>query len=824
MTTHLTSDQEIQIETWLSQLTLTEKISLLSGADNWATQAIPRLGIPSLTTTDGPHGVRTDGPNTSRPDGTTTAYPTGISIAATWDRDLVRTLGAALAEETRNMGCDVLLGPCVNIIRNPLGGRNFESYSEDPYLAGEIGLNWVLGLQEKGVAASLKHFACNNQEVERMRVNVCVDERSLRELYLPAFEKIVKQAQPWTVMCAYPRLNGSYCSENRFLLKELLKGEWGFEGAVISDWGAVHSTAASVSNGLDLEMPGPARWRGSLLKEAVTNWQVSENDLDNVVRRILRLITRCAPGKTDPRPNATNTPEHRAIARQIARESITLLKNKGSLLPISKSVQKIAVIGLNATQRITGGGSSQVLGHYWVTPLQGLQNALAGKVKIVYEPGVDNRAMPVPIEAELLWQPDGSQGLVGRVYNNLDFTGEPVLQQIPTLNAWWGGVGPAAGSIDPCAFSGVWEGLYRAVASGVTPFFLFNNGHAKLYLDDTLIIENNSGDIEPEYGNLSSVLAGGSAELVAGQTYRLRVEMSYQTVDGFSILQVGHIPPYVPSDGYARAVEAAKNADLAIVFAGNPQDYEREGLDRPNMALPGNQNELISEVVQANPNTVVVINSGSPVDMPWVGQVPAILWAHYPGQEGGNALAEILTGQVSPSGKLPITLPVRLKDNPGFINYPGGKSVNYGEGIFVGYRFYDTCGIEPLFPFGHGLSYTQFEYADLKVPEVFSSGQLVEISFSVKNVGGFAASEVVQVYVQDVEASLQRPLNELKGFQRILLAPGEQTRVCISLDERAFSFYDPAQHQWVSEPGHFEIKVGSSSRDIRLTANIKLEA
>ncbi|MFZ3071565.1 MAG: glycoside hydrolase family 3 C-terminal domain-containing protein [Anaerolineaceae bacterium] len=824
MTAYLTPDQDAQVETWLSQLTLAEKISLLSGADNWSTRAIHRLGIPSLITSDGPHGVRTDGANTSRPDGPTTAYPTGVSMAATWDRELVRTLGAALAEETRAMGCDILLGPCVNIMRAPLGGRNFESYSEDPYLAGEIGLNWVLGLQSKGVGASLKHFACNNQETERMRVNVIVSERALREIYLPAFEKIVRHAQPWTVMGAYNRLNGTYACENKTLLKNILKDEWGFEGAVISDWVALHSTATPLNAGVDIEMPGPARWRGNLLKEAVETWQVEETALDDAVRRVLRLVARCIPGKTEAHPKATDTPEHRAIARQIARESITLLKNEGDLLPLKDTVRKIAVIGLNAFLPTTGGGSSQVLGHYWVTPLQGLQTALGERVDIRYEPGDDNRVQPDPIEASLLSQPDGSQGLIGRLYNNPDFQGEPVLKQrVPALDSWWAHTGPARDVIDPHEFSGIWEGLYKAVASGMTPFFLFNTGHAKLYLDDALVVENNSGDVMPEYGNLSTVLAGGSYELIAGKSYRLRVELSNQTADGFSLLQIGHIPQYVALDGHERAVSAAREADLAIVFAGNPQSFEREGLDRPSMQLPGSQDQLIEQVVKANPNTVVVINAGAPIEMPWADQVPAIVWAYYPGQEGGNALAEILTGEISPSGKLPMSLPFRLEDNPAFINYPGERSVNYGEGVFVGYRYYDTCDIAPRFAFGHGLSYTSFEYGNLQFPQSLKTGQAAQICFTIKNAGERSASEIAQVYVHDVQASVQRPVHELKGFRRVSLEPGEEVQVQLSLDERAFAFFDQDRHKWVTEPGYFEVQVGSSSRDIRLSASIKLE-
>jgi len=824
MVHYLSREQELQVESWLSQLTLPEKIRLLSGADNWSVPAVPRLGIPALIVSDGPHGVRADRASSRRPAGATNAYPTGVGIAATWNRELTRKLGAALAEESREMGVDVLLGPCVSIMHSPLGGRNFETYSEDPFLAGEIGLNWVLGLQQKGVGASVKHFAGNDQERERMRLNVIISERALREVYLAPFEKIVRRAQPWTVMAAYVRLNGTYASENSWLLRSVLKEEWGFEGAVISDWFATHSAAAALNAGLDLEMPGPALWRGGHLKEAVDTWQVSEDTLDEAVRRVLILIARCRPGQVPPRPGAVDTAQRRALARELARQSITLLKNEGGLLPLPTSAKKIAVIGLNASTRVTGGGSSFVKGPYWVTPLEGLRQALGPEVELVYEPGADNRVLPQVIESSFFSQVDGSAGLLASLYNNPDFEGAPLRKTDPALDSWWGGMGPAEGNINARCFSGTWEGLYTAAASGETPLFLANNGHAKLFIDDQLVVENHSGDVIPDYGNFSSVLVGGSIGLEAGRHYRLKVEYSFETHAGFPFLQLAHLPPYVPEDGQARAVRAAAEADLAIVFAGNPDGYETEGADRPSMRLPGSQDELIAGVVSANPSTIVVVHAGAPLEMPWAEQVPAILWAYYPGQEGGNALADLLTGAESPSGKLPMSIPYRLEDDPTFVNYPGDQSLWYGEGIFIGYRSYDLRKMDVRFPFGHGLSYTRFEYSDLYCPESFHPGEKVEISFSLRNSGRQNGAEVAQVYVRDVQSSVARPVRELNGFSRVQLRAGEETRVSIQLDARAFSYYDQDRHCWTMEPGYFEIEVGSSSRDIRLSGSLRLEA
>jgi beta-glucosidase len=662
---------EQRIEDLLSQLTLKEKVALLSGTDTWHTAAIERLGIPPLTMTDGPHGVRAPHPKGGRVVGPATAFPTGISMAASWNPELVEQVGVALGEETRAMGCDVLLGPCVNIMRTPLAGRNFESYSEDPYLAGRIAVAWVKGVQSQRVGASLKHFACNNQETERFRGSSVVDERTLREIYLPAFESVVKEAGPWTVMCAYNRLNGVYASQHRYLLTEILKEEWGYDGVVVSDWAANHTTVESVAGGLDLEMPGPAKYYGQLLVEAVQYWQIDGALIDGAVRRMLRLLLRC--GKLDDPtalpPGSVNTPEHQKLARSLAEEAITLLKNEAGLLPLdANTLQSMAVIGPNAAEaRLGGGGSAYVEPPYRVSPLEGLQAKLGNRVEIRYEQG---------------------------------------------------------------------------------------SGHE--------------------------------------------------------------------DDRISRAVELARASDVAIIFAGLPERYETEGRDRPDWELPGRQAELIQAVARANRKTVVVLNCGAPVAMPWIEDVPALVLAYYPGLEGGHAIANILAGEVNPSGKLTLTLPRRMEDNPTFLNYPGRREVRYGEGIFVGYRYYDKLDVEPLFPFGHGLSYTTFEYSRLQVPAQVKMGEPVRVSVAVKNTGPVAGKEVVQLYIHDRQATLPRPPQELKGFAKLSLQPGEAQTVTFDLDQRALSFYDPERAQWVAEAGEFDILIGSSSRDIRARATFSL--
>ncbi len=652
----------------LNKLTLEEKILLLSGKDDWNTAPIQRLGIPSITMTDGPHGVRATNVGSERKEGLTTSFPTGISMAASWNTELIERVGQVLGEETRGMGCDILLGPCVNIVRYPLGGRNFETYSEDPYLAGRTAVAMIKGVQSRGVGTSLKHYALNNYEIERDRASSNVDERTLREIYLPQFEMAVKEAHPWTVMCSYNRINGVYASQNDTMLNKILKEEWGFEGAVVSDWGANHTIFESVKGGLDLEMPGPAKYY-TLLGEAVYRWQVDEQVINTAARRILRLVLMSGRMDGTVSIGTVNTAEHQALARNLAEEAITLLKNEGCVLPIDKKVKKIAVIGPNAAEAvIAGGGSSHVDPLYRISPLEGLKTLLDNKVEILYEQGCSNYDEPAK--------------------------------------------------------------------------------------DDRL----------------------------------------------------------------KRAVAAAKKADIAFVFVGYPETFETEGWDRPDMRLTGKQDELVTAIAAANPKTVVILNAGAPVSMPWIDQVAAVVLAYYPGQENGNAVAGVLFGKVNPSGKLPVTFPKRLEDSPAFVNqsYPGCRQVNYGEGIFVGYRYFDEVDLEPLFPFGHGLSYSTFEYNNLKVPRKVGAGKQVKVSLTVTNSSAVAGKEVVQLYVEDPECYLPRPPKELKGFTKVELQPGESREVTFALDQRALSFYDPRRKGWVAEPGEFLVLVGSSSRDIRL--------
>jgi len=816
---------EDRIEGLLRQMTLDEKCALLAGKDTWNTVPIERLGIPSLTMTDGPHGVRASNPETGRKMGPATSFPTGVSMASSWNIELIERVGKALGEETHGMGCDILLGPCVNIVRSPLAGRNFESYSEDPYLAGQIGLAWVKGLQSQGVGASLKHYACNNQEFNRDRGSSEIDERTLREIYLAQFETIVKEAHPWTVMNSYNRINGIYASENHTLLTDILKNEWGFDGVVISDWGATHNTVEPVIAGMDIEMPGPTKYFGSLLVSAVRNWQIPEASVDEAVRRILRMII--LSGKMDNPEDlpkgSVNTPEHQALARELAEESIVLLKNQGELLPLNKSeIKSIAVIGPNAAEaRYGGGGSSFLEPPYSISPLEGLQKKLGDQLEIHYELGCTNLVFPPLIPPGFF-----PGGLKAEYFANSTLSGTPaiVLDQPNLDQLWFDSIPAESVSIDN--FSVRWSGKLVVSRSGLYTLMLGNLDQCKLFLDGDLILENNQGSkpLDVIWADPISVFSSAQVELEAGKEYTFRGEFDKSSGDKYAAVQLRYLEPAEPEGAgtFERAIDMAKMCDVAIIFAGMPTGFESEGGDRPDMDLPGRQNELIQAIVKANPRTIVVVNAGAPVTMPWIAEVPAVVEAFYPGQEGGSAIANILFGDVNPSGKLSVTFPKRLKDNPAYLNYPGDREVLYGEGIFVGYRYYEMRDVEPLFPFGYGLSYTSFEYSDLALPRYAVRGDPIHVSLKVKNTGQRSGKEVVQLYVKDVKSSLLRPPKELKGFAKVNLDPDESKTVEFLLDDRALSFFDPVEKRWIAESGEFEVLIGASASAIRLRETLEL--
>lgn len=661
------------IKKLISQMTLEEKASLCSGLDAWRLKSVERLGIPTIMMTDGPHGLRkeqeSDLPG-MKPSVPATCFPTAAGLASSWNRELVERIGAALGEECQAEGVSVLLGPGANIKRSPLCGRNFEYFSEDPYLSSEMATSHIIGVQSQGVGTSLKHFAANNQEHRRMSVDAIIDERTLREIYLASFEGAVKKGRPWTVMCSYNKVNGEYASENKFLLTDILRNEWGFEGFVVSDWGAVNERVKGLEAGLDLEMPSSSGVGDRKIIEAVRNGLLPEEVLDKAVERILNIIFRAADNK---KKNATYDKEaHHRLAREAARECMVLLKNEDNILPLKRQ-GTIAVIG--------------------------------------------------------------------------EFVKKPRYQ------------GSGSSRVNPSK------------------------------LDDILEEINKS--------------AGNNVNVVYAQGYSLEKDETDEIL-------------------LTEAIRAAEQADVAVIFAGLPDHFESEGYDRQHMEMPESHCTLIEEVAKVQPNVVVVLSNGSPVEMPWIDKVKGVLEAYLGGQAMGGAVADLLFGDANPSGKLAETFPKKLSHNPSYLNFPGeGDRVEYREGLFVGYRYYDMKNIEPLFPFGHGLSYTTFEYSELKIDkkEILDT-ETVSVSVKVKNTGSMAGKEIVQLYVRDIESSVIRPDKELKGFEKIELKPGEEKTVVFELDKRAFAYYNPDIKDWHVETGEFEILIGKSSRDIVLRDKI----
>ncbi len=808
-----------RIDELLGRMSIEEKVSVLAGADLWHGTGVPRLGIPPIKMTDGPCGARG-----GRYQGGTTAacFPCGTALAATWNPELVERVGAALAEEVRTKGAHLLLAPTVNIHRSPLAGRNFECYSEDPFLTARIAVAYIRGVQSRNVGACIKHFVCNDSEFERNTISSQVGERALREIYLAPFEVAVKEAKPWSVMAAYNRVNGTYASEHPRLLQDILRGEWGFDGFVVSDWYGTRSTAAAVEAGLDLEMPGPARHRGEKLHDAVKAGAVSESSLDAAVRRLLELTVRSgAFEQPEEAPEeSVDRPEHRRLAREAAAEAIVLLKNEPGVLPLDRrAIQTLAVIGPNAdAAQVQGGGSAGVTPHYSVTPLEGIRAACADGVAVRYERGCTNhRVLPV-IDARLV--PSGFR---------VDYFGSPDLSGDPALTehsdridfVWEGRIEP---KVDPEIHSVRFAGTFAPTEEGAFTFSLTSVGRSRLFIDGTEVIDNWTQQIRGEsYFGAGTIEMKAQLEMREGEEREIRVE--YCRGNPFiSGIRVGALLP-VPDDLIDRAAAAAAEAEAAVVVVGLDDKWEGEGGDRLDMELPGRQAELVEQVAAANPNTVVVVNAGSPVAMDWLDRVPAVLEVWYPGQELGNSLADVLFGEVNPSGKLPTSFPKRIEDNPAYLNYPGENGeVLYGEGLFVGYRYYDRKRIEPRFPFGHGLSYTRFDYGELHMgSDRIGPGDELVVDVEVANVGDRAGREVAQLYLCDVECSLVRPEHELKAFCKVALAPGERKTLRFTLDPRALSFYDPAKEDWVAEPGEFEVRVGSSSRDIRSRARFVLE-
>ena len=754
--------------------------------------------------------------------GASACFPSGTALGATWDPELVGRVGAALAREVRDKGAQVLLAPTVNIHRHPLAGRSFECYSEDPHLSARMAVAYVRGVQGAGVGATVKHFVCNDSEFERRSISSEVGERALREIYLPPFEAAVREAGAWAVMTAYNRLNGTHCSEHP-LIRAVLKGEWGFDGLVMSDWYGSHAGAASANAGLDLEMPGPPAWMGPHLLADVRGGRVPEAVLDDQVRRLLRLLGRCGLLERPPEPapaRSPDRPEHRELAWRAAAAAIVLLRNEGDVLPLRPDrLRTLAVIGPNAeVLAIQGGGSAHVNPHAAAGPLAALREALGPAVRVEHEPGGPRATASALLDERLL---DGD-GLTLTYHAGLELEGPPVLSDaVHRARVTW--LGPAGPDLPPGGFSVRGRGRLLPRHPGRHRLSLASAGRSRLLLDGRVVIDNWEGWAPGStFHGIGSDEVSAEVELEAGRRYELAVELA-ATAGPLAGLLVRCAEP-LPPDLVERAAALAARADAAVVVVGTDDELEHEGADRESFALPPGQDELVERVAAANPRTVVVVNSGSPVRMDWAERVPAVLQSWFGGEEAGPALADVLLGRVNPSGRLPTTIPRRLEDTPAFLDYPGENGhVRYGEGIFVGYRWYDRRRIEPRFCFGHGLSYTTFDYGPLELDRaVVGPGETLTASVEITNRGALAGAEVVQLYVADLESRLARPERELRAFERVWLEPGESRRVRFELDARSLACWDPAAAAWVAEPGDFEIAVGASSRDLRSRARFTL--
>jgi beta-glucosidase len=802
---------ESRVDTLLSKMTLDEKITLIGGINDFYTQAIPRLGISPLRMSDGPLGVHDYGP--------TTAYPAGIALAASWDTDLAKRVGEAMGQDARARGVNFILAPGMNIYRAPMNGRNFEYFGEDPFLAARMAVSVIEGIQSQGVIATAKHYTANNQEYGRMDHSSDVDERTLREIYLPAFEASVKEGKVGAVMDAYNLVNGVYMTQNDYLNNVILKKEWRFDGIVMSDWGATHDGIAAAKGGLDLEMPSGLFMNKDTLLPAIQRGEVSVAVIDDKVRRIFRKAIEFGffdRGQTD-----TTIPLYsqkgREVALEEARSGMVLLKNENDILPLDKNrIKTIAVLGPDAYPAVIGGGGSSLTKPFNnASYLEGISNYLGEDARVFYTTG--EASLDEIVKAtEFASSPGGAVGLHGEYFNNDSLQGEPALARTDEKIDFHWGAGSYAPNGPDDRFSARWTGYFIPRTDDDYKFYVSADDGVRLFINDKQVID--------DWQRHSETLDTYTTHLEKGKPYKIRLE--YFEEVGTATVRFG-IAAATKTLGEGTKALVAK-ADAVVLCMGFDPSTESEGGDR-TFQLPGGQDSYIQQIAGLNKNVIVVLTAGGNVDMnKWIASVPALIHAWYPGQEGGTALAQILFGEVNPSGKLPASFERRWKDNAAFESYypkSPDKHVKYEEGVFVGYRYFDRSEVKPLFPFGFGLSYTKFQYSDLQViPASSGLNAPVIVSFNIKNVGQREGAEIAELYVGDSHASVPRPVKELKAFAKVNLQPGDSKRISLQLDCRAFSFFDIKKRVWSAEPGEFSILVGSSSAKIELQGKYVLSS
>ncbi len=834
----------IDTDAALAALSLEDKCRLLAGKTTWTTKAFPHAGIPEVKMSDGPNGVRGEGHGGSSTPGV--VVPSGITLGATWDPALLEQIGELLGTEAQRKGVHILLGPTVNIHRTPVGGRTFECYSEDPELSGALAAAYVRGVQSKDVAVTVKHFVCNDTEMDRMSVDVQVDDRPFREIYLRPFERAVKEGGAWGIMSAYNRLGGEHCAENRRLLTEILREEWGFDGFVVSDWFGVHHTVEAANAGLDLEMPAPVRVYGDKLVAAVEAGDVDEAQVDRLVTDLLVMMNRV---RADERPadapeQSVDDPAERALTRRAAVGGTVLLRNEvtagGSpVLPLDAStITRLAVIGPNAvTNQCMGGGSASLTPFEHRTLLTAFTERLgpgtAGATSIRFEPGVRTDRLTPVVKGGQLRQPNGEPGLRLEYVNGTSWDGDVVVEDVApsSLVRFFGSI-PAG--VDPRAFAVRISGEFLPDTDGLHQIGVVSTGPIVVVADGTTIVDDPQAQLprSQEFFGYGSVEAVGSVECTAGVPVPLDLRWRTMAGNGFAAVRLGIRSPE-PADLMERAVAAAAEADVAVVMVGTNDEWETEGFDRTTMDLPGRQDELVRRVCAANPRTAVIVNAGSPVTMDWAtgaGGAPAVLTSFFAGQEQAEALVDVLFGVADPGGRLPLTIPARLDDHPARENEgtnegPYGKPVQrYEEGLNVGYRGYEQRGIDPRFPFGHGLSYGSADWGAPTVDRtsVTVADPAVEVTVPVTATGDRAATVVVQGYVAAVGSLVERPRKQLEAFAKLVVEPGTTATATLTFGEQAFARWDAAGAEWVVDRGEYDLVIAASTADERSRLRITI--
>lgn len=777
----------------LATLSLTQKIALLSGADFWRTTAIPEAGIPQIKVTDGPNGARGD----LAAHVPAACFPVGVALGATWNTALLAEIGKALGEETKTKAAHVLLGPTINLQRTPVGGRNFECYSEDPYLTGELAVSYVDALQATGIGACPKHFVGNDTEHERMTISSDIDERTLREVYLAPFEQTVKRAAPWTIMAAYNRINATYACSHRALLVDMLKTEWGFNGVVISDWFAARETVENANGGLDLEMPGPSRIWGAELASAAENGNVDEAEIDDKVSRILALIDRTGVRDNEPiaAEQGIDNAQHRELIRRAGAEAMVLLKNTAGRLPLSKSeTRSLAIIGPNAELgQIMGGGSSFVNSHRPVHPLEGLQAAFPG-ANTRFETGCTNYKYLPPFHPGTYATPAGESGHFLREYfDNEGFAGTPakrdtIASSRITMLEGVASDGPSANYMRLSA-------QFTPTTSGAHELGVFSAGQARIRLDGEIIVDNWEAPVPgTSFFGFGSEERRASITLDAGRTYDLAIEYAAPGAAFIAGVQFG-IAPEPAADAIVRAAEAAATSDEAVLILGSNADWESEGHDREHMGLPGDQDALAEAVLAANPDTIIVMNIGSATNMPWYDKARTVLVCWFPGEEMGNALGDVISGAAEPSGRLPFSWPKRIEDHPAYSSYPGENGdMPYTERLLVGHRWYDKNDIEPLAAFGAGLGYGHVSIESAERPP----GGL---TVALRNTSSHDTLTTVQVYAETQAASAEEPIRRLVGFAKIPVGRGETISGHVPIGADAMRLWSEETQSWQQAEG-----------------------